>query len=91
MSYQILQYSCSKCGIILKKTEGDSYRDLFVTNTKEECTKRGSVLLKTLKKECKEWRQQLQNDKQNSGQSLLKFEITYHHYKQLRLILKEIE
>ncbi|MGC2429185.1 MAG: hypothetical protein WA421_19290 [Nitrososphaeraceae archaeon] len=101
MSYQILQYSCSECGTIPKKTEGNSCRDRFITNTKEECLKCGSAFLKTAKKEWKKWTQQQQYDKRNIGQSslsspsplrqsLLKFQTAYHNYKQPRFILKEL-
>ena len=51
MYNQILQYSCSECGMILKRMVGDQYQDLFIANTNEECPKCGYALLKTLKKE----------------------------------------
>ncbi len=52
MNYQLLEYSCSECGTLLKKTIGEAYQDLLTINVKEECPKCGSVL-KTLKKEWK--------------------------------------
>jgi hypothetical protein len=53
MNYQLLEYSCSECGMLLRKIIGESCQDLFTTSVKEEeCPKCGSIL-KTLKKEGK--------------------------------------
>ncbi len=52
MNYQLLEYSCSECGTLLKKTIGEACQDLLTINVEEECPKCGSIL-KTLKKEWK--------------------------------------
>jgi hypothetical protein len=70
MAYQRLQYSCSECGTILKKMVGNSYQDLFLANTEEECPKCGYALLKTLKKECNELQLQEQGVNKNKKQPL---------------------
>ena len=45
MNYQLLEDSCSECGMLLRKTIGRSYQDLFTTSVKEEeCPKCGSIL-----------------------------------------------
>jgi DNA-directed RNA polymerase subunit RPC12/RpoP len=89
MSHQIMQYSCSECGTILKKMAEDSYQDLFIANTQEECPKCGYALLKTLKKEWNEVQlKELCNNKNNaqslSLQSLvspsLKFQSAYEEF-----------
>ena len=70
MNYQLLEYSCSECGVLLKKTTGESCQDLFaISGRDEECPTCGSIL-KTLKKE---WKNPLQPrqlyDKENKRQS----------------------
>jgi DNA-directed RNA polymerase subunit RPC12/RpoP len=52
MNYQLLEYSCSECGTLLKKTMGEAYEDLLTINVKEACPKCGFIL-NTLKKEWK--------------------------------------
>jgi DNA-directed RNA polymerase subunit RPC12/RpoP len=70
MNYQLLEYSCSECGTLLKKTIGEACQDLLTINVKEECPKCGSVL-KTLKKEWKNLPQSQQPyDKYNKRRSL---------------------
>jgi hypothetical protein len=59
MNYQLLEYSCSECGTLLKKTIGETYEDLLTIYVKEECPKCGFIL-KTLKKEWKNPPQQPQ-------------------------------
>ena len=59
MNYQLLEYSCSECGTLLKKTIGEAYEDLLTIYVKEECPKCGFIL-KTLKKEWKNPPQQPQ-------------------------------
>jgi hypothetical protein len=49
MNYQLLEYSCSECGTLLKKTIGDACQDLLTINVREECPKCGFTL-KNLKK-----------------------------------------
>ncbi len=90
MAHQILQYSCSECGTILKKmVGGDSYQDLFIANTQEECPKCGYALLKTLKKEWNEVQLQERWSNKNNRQSLplpspvspsLKFQSAYEEF-----------
>ena len=46
MAYQVLQYSCSCCVMILKKMAEDPYQSLLTTNTEEECPNCDSVLFK---------------------------------------------
>jgi hypothetical protein len=70
MNYQLLEYSCSECGVLLKKTLGESCQDLFaISGREEECPTCGSIL-KTLKKE---WKNPLQPrqlyDKENKRRS----------------------
>ena len=70
MNYQLLEYSCSECGVLLKKTTGESCQDLFaISGRDEECPTCGSIL-KTLKKE---WKNPLQPrqlyDKENKRRS----------------------
>jgi len=85
MYNQILQYSCSECGTILKKMAGDQYQDLLTAKTKEECPKCGYALLKTLKKESNEvqLQEQCSNNKNNRQPSpslvspSLKFQSAY--------------
>jgi hypothetical protein len=70
MNYQLLEYSCSECGTLLKKTIGEACQDLLTINVKEECPKCGSIL-KTLKKEWKNPPQPQQlYDKYNKRRSL---------------------
>jgi DNA-directed RNA polymerase subunit RPC12/RpoP len=70
MNYQLLEYSCSECGTLLKKTIKEAYQDLLTINVKEECPKCGSIL-KTLKKEWKNPPQpQRLYDKYNKRRSL---------------------
>ncbi|MGH9951748.1 MAG: hypothetical protein ACRD5J_08995 [Nitrososphaeraceae archaeon] len=71
MNYQLLEDSCSECGMLLRKTIGRSYQDLFTTSVKEEeCPKCGSIL-KTLKKEGKHSPQPQQlYDKESKRRSL---------------------
>jgi DNA-directed RNA polymerase subunit RPC12/RpoP len=70
MNYQLLEYSCSECGTLLKKTIGDACQDLLTINVKEECPKCGSTL-KNLKKK---WNNPSQSqqlyDKYNKRRSL---------------------
>jgi DNA-directed RNA polymerase subunit RPC12/RpoP len=49
MNYQLLEYLCPECGMLLKETVGELNQDLFTTYMNEECPKCGSVL-ETLKK-----------------------------------------
>ena len=70
MNYQLLEYSCSECGTLLKKTIGDACQDLLTINVKEECPKCGSTL-KNLKKKWKNLPQPQQlYDKYNKRRSL---------------------
>jgi DNA-directed RNA polymerase subunit RPC12/RpoP len=69
MTHQILQYSCSECGTTLKMV-GNSYQDLFMANTEEECPKCGYALLKTLKKEWNELQLHEQYINKNKKQPL---------------------
>ena len=70
MNYQLLEYSCSECGTLLKKTIGDACQDLLTINVKEECPKCGSIL-KNLKKKWKNPPQSQQlYDKYNKRPSL---------------------
>lgn len=71
MNYQLLEDSCSECGMLLRKTIWRSYQDLFTTSVKEEeCPKCGSIL-KTLKKEGKHSPQPQQlYDKESKRRSL---------------------
>ena len=90
MAHQILQYSCSECGTILKKmVGGDSYQDLFIANTQEECPKCGYAILKTLKKEWNELLLQERGSNKDNAQSLplqslvspsLKFQSAYEEF-----------
>ena len=41
MNYQLLEYSCPECGILLKETAAELNQDLFPTCIKEECPKCG--------------------------------------------------
>ena len=94
MNYQLLEYSCLECGMLLKETVGELNRDYFTTGMKEECPKCGSVL-KTLKKVRKELplpsqTQELQYNKVSNGQSwkmlsqvpspLSKFQMAYDEF-----------
>ncbi len=70
MNYQLLEYSCSECGTLLKKTIGDACQDLLTINVKEECPKCGSTL-KNLKKKWNNPSQPQQlYDKYNKRRSL---------------------
>lgn len=71
MNYQLLEDSCSECGMLLRKTTWRSYQDLFTISVKEEeCQKCGSIL-KTLKKEGKHSPQPQQlYDKESKRRSL---------------------
>ena len=67
MNYQLLEYSCSECGVLLKKTMGESCQDLFaISGREEECPTCGSILKK-------EWKNPLQPrqlyDKENKRRS----------------------
>lgn len=54
MDYQLLEYSCSECGILLKETIRELNQDLFTTSSvKKECPKCGSIP-KILKRVCKQ-------------------------------------
>ena len=68
---------------------GDSYQDLFIANTEEECPKCGYALLKTLKKEWNEVQLQERCSNKNNGQPLplpspvspsLKFQSAYEEF-----------
>ncbi len=70
MNYQLLEYSCSECRTLLKKTIGDACQDLLTINVKEECPKCGSTL-KNLKKKWNNLSQPQQlYDKYNKRRSL---------------------
>lgn len=88
MNYQLLEYSCSECGTLLKKTIGEACQDLLTINMKEECPKCGTVL-KTLKKEWKNPPQPQQlYDKYNKRRSIAlqssilpsKFQTAYNEF-----------
>jgi hypothetical protein len=71
MNYQLLEDSCSECGMLLRKTIGRSYQDLFTTSVKEEECPKCRSILKTLKKEGKHSPQPQQlYDKKSKRQSL---------------------
>ena len=86
MNYQLLEYSCSECGMLLKETVGELDRDLFTTSVKEECPKCGS-LLKTPKKVWKQGPQRQGLYDKESNRRLLaalsplsKFQIAYDEF-----------
>lgn len=71
MNYQLLEDSCSECGMLLRKTIGRSYQDLFTTSVKEEECPKCRSILKTLKKEGKHSPQPQQlYDKESKRRSL---------------------
>ena len=71
MNYQLLEYSCSECGMLLRKITGESCQDLFTTSVKEEECPKCSSILKTLKKEGKHPSQPQQlYDKEGKRRSL---------------------
>lgn len=95
MNYQLLEYSCPECGMLLKEMVGELNQGLLSTGMKEECPKCGSIL-ETLKKV---WKQlplpplqthELQYNKASSRQSwempsqvpspLSKFQIAYDEF-----------
>lgn len=54
MDYQLLEYSCSECGMLLKETMRELNQDLFIiSSVKEECPKCGFIP-KVLKRVCKQ-------------------------------------
>ena len=68
---------------------GDSYQDLFIANTQEECPKCGYAILKTLKKEWNELLLQERGSNKDNAQSLplqslvspsLKFQSAYEEF-----------
>ena len=68
---------------------GDSYQDLFIANTDEECPKCGYAILKTLKKEWNELLLQERGSNKDNAQSLplqslvspsLKFQSAYEEF-----------
>ena len=67
MNYQLLEYSCPECGMLLKETVGELNQDLFTVSMKEECPKCGSIL-KTLKKV---WKRAPPSPLQSQTQELL--------------------
>jgi hypothetical protein len=94
MNYQLLEYSCPECGMLLKETVGELNQGLFTTGMKEECPKCGSIL-ETLKKIWKQLpspqqTQELQYNKESNRQSwetlpqvsspLSKFQIAYDEF-----------
>jgi hypothetical protein len=94
MNYQLLEYSCPECGMLLKETVGELNQGLFTTGMKEECPKCGSIL-ETLKKVWKQLSpppqtQELQYNKDSNRQSweilsqvplsLSKFQIAYDEF-----------
>jgi len=60
MDYQLLEYSCSECGMLLKETMRELNQDLFTTSSmKEECPKcpkcpKCGSIPKVLKRVCKQ-------------------------------------
>jgi hypothetical protein len=51
-SAQLMQYFCSRCGILLKELRGSS-QNLFASTIEEECPKCGSSLSKSMKRKWK--------------------------------------
>ena len=62
MNYQLLEYSCPECGMLLKEAMEELNQGLLSTGMKEECPKCGSIL-ETLKKVWKQLQPPLQTQK----------------------------
>jgi hypothetical protein len=77
MNYQLLEYSCPECGMLLKGIVGEFSQDFIKqTSIKEECPKCGSAIVTPKRL----WKQSLQTKGLYDNSKLSKFQIAYDEF-----------